>query len=79
MSAEFPAGVCFVPLAAVADADSGAPALAQALSLKESSNQSPTQSLEEYLSGLHETFLLFLDNFERWLRGEKLRNVHRPS
>jgi predicted ATPase len=61
----FPSGVCFVALAAVGDPTLLAPALAQALGVSETGNQSPQESLKEFVSGLNQPMLLLLDNFER--------------
>ena len=63
-AAEFPGGVCFVPLAAVSDRGLIASTIAQALGVRETGNQSPQESLKEYLSGLDQPMLLVLDNFE---------------
>ncbi len=63
-AAEFPGGVCFVPLSAVSDGGLIASTIAQALAVRESGNQSPQESLKEYVSGLDQPMLLLLDNFE---------------
>src|SRR6202046_1723443 len=63
-AAEFPGGVCFVPLSAVSDGGLIASTIAQALGVRETGNQSPQQSLKEYVSGLDQPMLLLLDNFE---------------
>jgi predicted ATPase len=63
-SSDFPAGVCFVPLSAVSDPGLIASTIAQALGVRETGNQSPQQSLKEYVSGLNQPMLLLLDNFE---------------
>jgi predicted ATPase len=63
-SAEFPAGICFVPLSAVSDHGLIASTIAQALGLHETGNQSPLESLKEHLTGLDQPMLLLLDNFE---------------
>lgn len=63
-AAEFPAGVCFVPLSAVSDGASIPSTIAQALGLRETANQSSQESLKEYVSGLDQPMLLLLDNFE---------------
>jgi predicted ATPase len=67
-ASEFPGGVCFVPLSGVSDLGLIAPTIAQALGIRETTretgNQSPKESLKEYLSGLNEPMLLLLDNFE---------------
>ena len=63
-AAEFPGGICFVPLSAVSDHGLIASSIAQALGMRETGNQSPQESLKEYLSGLDLPMLLLLDNFE---------------
>jgi predicted ATPase/serine/threonine protein kinase len=63
-AAEFPAGVCFVPLSAVSDGGLIASTIAQALGVRETANQSSQESLKEYVSGLEQPMLLLLDNFE---------------
>jgi predicted ATPase len=63
-AAEFPGGVCFVPLSAVSDRALIASTIAQALGVRETGNQSPQESLKEYVSGLDQPMLLLLDNFE---------------
>ena len=64
IAAEFPGGVCFVPLSAVSEHGLIASTIAQALGVRETGNQSPQESLKEYLSGLNQPMLLLLDNFE---------------
>jgi predicted ATPase len=63
-SAEFPGGVCFVPLSAVSDPSLIPSTIGQALGVRETGNQSPQESLKEYVSGLGQPMLLLLDNFE---------------
>jgi predicted ATPase len=63
-AAEFPGGVCFVPLSAVSDHTLIASTIAQALAVRETGNQSSQESLKEYVSGLRQPMLLLLDNFE---------------
>ena len=63
-AAEFPAGVCFVPLSAVSDHGLIASTIAQALGVREIGNQSPQENLKEYVRGLDQPMLLLLDNFE---------------
>jgi predicted ATPase/serine/threonine protein kinase len=63
-AAEFPGGVCFVPLSAVSDHGLIASTIAQALGARETGNQSPQESLKGYVSGLGQPMLLLLDNFE---------------
>ena len=63
-SAEFPGGVCFVPLSAVSDPSLIASTIGQALGIREAGNQSPQERLKEYVSGLGRPMLLLLDNFE---------------
>jgi predicted ATPase len=64
---DFPGGVCFVPLAAVSDRALIASTIAQALGVRETGNQSPQESLKEYMNGLRQPMLLVLDNFEHLL------------
>jgi len=61
---QFPAGVCFVSLAAVAEGSLIASTIAQAMGLGETGNQLPQERLKEYLGGLDQPMLLLLDNFE---------------
>jgi predicted ATPase len=63
-AAEFPGGVCFVPLSAISDPALIASTIAQAFGVRESVNQSSQESLKEYVSGLDRPTLLLLDNFE---------------
>jgi predicted ATPase len=63
-AAEFPGGVCFVPLAAVSDHGLMVSTIAQALGVREIGNQSPQESLNEYVNELDQPMLLLLDNFE---------------
>jgi predicted ATPase len=65
ISGQFPGGVCFVALSAVGEPGLIASAIAQAVGVSETGNQSPQESLEEYVSGLEQPMLLLLDNFER--------------
>jgi predicted ATPase/serine/threonine protein kinase len=62
--AEFPGGICFVPLSAVSDSDLIASTIGQALGVHETGNQSAQESLKEYIGGLEQPMLLLLDNFE---------------
>jgi predicted ATPase/serine/threonine protein kinase len=64
IAGQFPAGVTFVPLAAVREPGLIASAIAQALLVGELGNQSPQESLKEYVGGLTQPMLLLLDNFE---------------
>jgi predicted ATPase len=64
LSVEFPGGVSFVPLSAVSDPGLIASTIGQALGVRETGNQSPQESLKEYVSGLARPMLLLLDNFE---------------
>ena len=66
-SAEFPEGICFVPLSAVSDHGLITSSIAQALGMRVTGHQSPQESLKEYLSGLEQPMLLLLDNFEHLL------------
>lgn len=61
---QFPDGVCFVALSAIGERGLIASTIAQAVAVHESGNQSPQESLKEYLSGLNQPMLLLLDNFE---------------
>jgi predicted ATPase len=63
-AAQFPGGVCFVPLSAISDHTLIASTIAQALGVRETANQSSQESLKEYVSGLDQPMLLLLDNFE---------------
>jgi predicted ATPase/serine/threonine protein kinase len=63
-AADFPGGICFVPLSGVSDRGLIASTIAQALGMRETGNQSPQESLKEYVSGLSQPMLLLLDNFE---------------
>ena len=62
--AEFPGGLCFVPLSAVSDPALIASTIAQALGVRGTGNQSSQESLKEYVSALDQPMLLLLDNFE---------------
>jgi hypothetical protein len=59
----FPDGVFFVDLSPLTDSSLFTPAIAQALSLRETPGRSLTQSLAEHLSS--KAMLLILDNFEQ--------------
>ncbi len=65
IAGQFPGGVCFVALAAVGEPGLVASVVAQAAGVSETGNQSPQESLNEYLRGLNQPMLLLLDNFER--------------
>jgi predicted ATPase/serine/threonine protein kinase len=65
VAGQFPGGVCFVALAAVGEPGLIASAIAQAAGVSETGNQSPQESLKEYLRELNQPMLLLLDNFER--------------
>jgi predicted ATPase len=65
IAGQFPGGVCFVGLSAVAEPGLIASAIAQGVGVSETGNQSPQESLKEYVSGLDQPMLLLLDNFER--------------
>jgi predicted ATPase len=69
IASQFPGGVCFVPLSSVSDHKLIASPIAQAFGLRETGNQSPQESLKEYVSGLSQPTLLLLDNFEHLLSG----------
>ncbi len=64
MSEQFTGGVCCVALSAVSERSLIAATIAQALAVRETGNQSPLESLKEYLGGLNLPMLLLLDNFE---------------
>jgi predicted ATPase/serine/threonine protein kinase len=66
---EFPGGVCFVALAAVGEPDLIASVIAQALGVSETGNQSPQESLKEYVRGISQPMLFVLDNFEHLVSG----------
>jgi predicted ATPase/DNA-binding CsgD family transcriptional regulator len=59
----FPAGVCFVPLAAISDAELVGSAIAKALGMREAANQTLVESLVMHLDD--KKILLLLDNFEQ--------------
>jgi predicted ATPase len=61
---QFPGGTCFVPLSSVTDHSLIASMIAQAFGVRETGNQSPQESLKEYVSGFGQPTLLLLDNFE---------------
>ena len=63
MAADFPGGVCFVPLAAIADPALLPAAVAQAVGVKETGGQSIMESLKADLHS--KEMLLLLDNFEQ--------------
>jgi predicted ATPase/serine/threonine protein kinase len=64
----FASGAYFVPLAAVTDCSLIILAIAQTLGLRESSGQSPFDTLKEYLRGASASpILLLIDNFEHVL------------
>jgi predicted ATPase/serine/threonine protein kinase len=64
IAGDFPGGVCFVPLSAVAEHGLINSTIAQALGAREVANQSPQESLREFLGGLNQPVMLLLDNFE---------------
>jgi predicted ATPase len=64
---QFPAGVCFVSLSVVEAPGLIASAIAQALGVRETGNQSAQESMKDYLGGLAQPMLLLLDNFEHIL------------
>jgi predicted ATPase len=61
---QFPSGVCFVSLSVVGEPGLIASAIAQAVGVRETGNQSAQEGLKEYLGGLDQPMLLLLDNFE---------------
>lgn len=67
----FPAGVCFVPLAALSDPSFIIPTIADALGLYLSGSSDQKEQLVSYLSDqAREPFLLVLDNLEHLLQPE---------
>jgi len=62
---DYPDGVFFVPLGPIQDPGLVAPAIVQALGLREAVNQPPAERLIEHLRDRH--LLLALDNFEQVL------------
>ena len=62
---DYPDGVFFVPLGPIEDPGLVAPAIVQALGLREAVNQTPVNRLTEHLRDRH--VLLALDNFEQVL------------
>ncbi len=60
----FPGGLCFVALSSVTESRLIVPAIAQAIGLRETANQSPQESLQDHLRGLKRPLFLLLDNFE---------------
>ena len=61
---EFASGTYFVALASVTSPALIIPALAQAMGVRETGNQSPQDALSDHLRSLQEPVLLLLDNFE---------------
>jgi predicted ATPase/predicted Ser/Thr protein kinase len=73
LAEHFPAGVYFVPLAAVTDPSLITFAIAQALGLRETGGRSPLESLKEYLqNSLSVRMLILIDNFEHMLEAAPL-------
>ena len=73
LAEHFPAGVYFVPLAAVTDPSLITFAIAQALGLRETGGRSPLESLKAYLqNSLNAPMLLLIDNFEHMLESAPL-------
>ncbi len=68
-AADFPGGVCFVPLSAVSDPAFIASSIAQALGVRQAGDQPMQDSLREYVRGLEQPTLLVLDNFEHLVSG----------
>ena len=66
---EFPEGIYFVDLAAIHDKDEVLFALAQAVTLPSSNNQSSLESIKAHLRG---NVLLFIDNFEQVIEAAPL-------
>ncbi|MGI9104552.1 MAG: protein kinase domain-containing protein [Terriglobales bacterium] len=63
-SGHFAGGVCFVALSAVVEPDLIASSIGQALGLRPAGNQSPQDSLQDFLRAVEKPLLLLLDNFE---------------
>jgi predicted ATPase len=61
---QFPSGVCFVSLSVVGEPGLLASAIAQAVGVRETGNQSAQENMKDYLGGLDQPMLLLLDNFE---------------
>jgi predicted ATPase len=73
MTDHFPSGVYFVPLAAVADHNLVALAIAQTLGARETGGQPPIESLKEFLRNfIRAPLLLVIDNFEHVLAAAPL-------
>jgi predicted ATPase len=69
----FPSGIYFVSLAAVSDPQLIHLVIAQALGLRETGGQSPSESLQEFLrNSLSAPLLLLIDNFEHVLAAAPL-------
>ncbi len=66
----FSGDICFVPLAAISDADFVLPAIAQALELRETAARSMLEEVQQALGD--KSFLLLLDNFEQVLAAAPL-------
>jgi predicted ATPase len=64
MADQFPSGVCFVALSAIAERGLIASAIAQAVGVRETGNTSLQENLMEYVGALSQPMLLVLDNFE---------------
>ena len=64
MAAQFPGGVAFVALSMVREPETISSAIAAAIGVRAIGNQSPQESLRDYLSGQNQPMLLLLDNFE---------------
>jgi predicted ATPase/DNA-binding CsgD family transcriptional regulator len=60
---EFPDGISFLPLAAIADAELMVPTIVRALGLQDHGVRTPWETLSTYLKTRH--LLLVLDNFEQ--------------
>jgi predicted ATPase/serine/threonine protein kinase len=67
MADQFRGGVCFVALSAIGERGLIVSAIAQAVGVHETGNTSPQENLMEYISGLSQSMLLVLDNFEHLL------------
>jgi predicted ATPase len=64
LSDRFHGGIYFVVLSSIREPGLIASTIAQAVGVRETTNQSPQENLEDYLKALKEPALLLLDNFE---------------
>ena len=68
----FPEGVCFVAMSEVGESGQVASLVAQAMGLRETSNQPPQVLIVEHVGTLRSPMLLLLDNFEHLLSASPL-------